>query len=148
MTYYPDLSSYSHFPLSFEIRRTSFNVGWLSISEFYPIGDTPEPFHTKLLELCATARVHDTMGYHFCEFCENDNQDAITRVRYADKELWLGNGEIWSIGKASLYVAPTLIYHYVTAHNYRPPDKYIESVLTTTPESEEYRDLLTCLKDE
>lgn len=41
----------------------------------------------------------------------------------------LGQAEIRVAGGDLIYAAPTLIYHYVEAHDYRPPVEFIERVL-------------------
>ena len=33
-----------------------------------------------------------------------------------------------------VYAAPTLIWHYVTEHGYRPPDEFIDAVLADDPD--------------
>ncbi len=39
----------------------------------------------------------------------------------------------------TVYAAPDLIYHYVVAHHYRPPDEFIQAVMETPlPGSQEY----------
>jgi DNA gyrase inhibitor GyrI len=35
------------------------------------------------------------------------------------------------------FVAPTLIYHYVEAHGYFPPEAFIEAVMQDNPENAE-----------
>jgi hypothetical protein len=58
------------------------------------------------------------------------------------QKIDLGNGEIRVIGASAIYAAPTLIYHYVVAHSYQPPEEFIEAVLTSLPQaSEEYSTL-------
>ena len=48
---------------------------------------------------------------------------------YDRKHGLLGNGEIHVPGKDHLiYVAPRLVVHYVTKHNYMPPAEYISAV--------------------
>jgi hypothetical protein len=43
----------------------------------------------------------------------------------------MGNGEIRVPGLSGVvYVAPVLVAHYVEAHNYRPPDEFIQAVLS------------------
>jgi hypothetical protein len=32
-------------------------------------------------------------------------------------------------GSGKVYAAPTLVHHYVVAHDYRPPDEFIAAVL-------------------
>ncbi len=142
MVYYPDLTPLPYPPPESETAFTPLAVGWLSKPATYTTGDTLEAFPAKLLELCAKATVRGTLGYHFCEFCGNEVQNVITQVQYADEKLHLGNGQIWTVGKSALYAAPTLIYHYVTVHGYRPPDEYIDSVLATDIDSAAYRSLV------
>ncbi|WP_338285215.1 hypothetical protein [Luteolibacter sp. LG18] len=46
----------------------------------------------------------------------------------------LGNGEIRVRGADGvIYGAPTLIYHYVVAHDYLPPAAFIEAVCRWEP---------------
>lgn len=46
------------------------------------------------------------------------------------EESILGSAEIRvGLPGGRWYAAPNLVYHYVTAHNYRPPDEFIEAVL-------------------
>jgi hypothetical protein len=41
-----------------------------------------------------------------------------------------GNGQIRVLSKkGNLYAAPTLVYHCVTQHGYRPPKEFIEAVV-------------------
>jgi hypothetical protein len=142
MVYHPDLTPFPYFSSGIYAKLPPLAVGWLSAAETFSTGETPETFQAKLLELCADATIRHTLGYHFCEFCGNETQYVITVAQTAGKNLRLGNGEIWTIGKSALYAAPTLIYHYVTAHEYRPPDDYIESVLATGIDSAAYHDFL------
>jgi hypothetical protein len=46
--------------------------------------------------------------------------------------LSLGSAEIRVPGSGGrIYAAPDLIYHYVEAHGYRPPDEFVEAVMAT-----------------
>ena len=43
--------------------------------------------------------------------------------------LPLGNAEIIVFGqRGKIYVAPNMIYHYVTAHHYKPPDEFVQAL--------------------
>jgi len=43
-----------------------------------------------------------------------------------DEEVALGDAEIRVLGRNDrVFAAPNLIYHYVTAHGYRPPDEFL-----------------------
>jgi len=42
----------------------------------------------------------------------------------------LGHAEIWVEREDGTQIAaPNLVYHYVTEHQYRPPDYFIDAVL-------------------
>ena len=67
-------------------------------------------------------------------------------ARYGKQAHWcgIGDGEICVTGKVAVYAAPTLIYHYVVEHQYRPPDEFINTVLSgTQPGTEEHKNLLS-----
>jgi hypothetical protein len=50
-------------------------------------------------------------------------------AEHRGRRLWLGNGEIRiPDGPTAMFAAPTLIWHYVEAHGYRPPDRFIAAV--------------------
>lgn len=40
----------------------------------------------------------------------------------------LGDAEIDVTGHDKVYVCPTLIYHYILRHGYRPPAEFLEAV--------------------
>ena len=55
------------------------------------------------------------MGLHTCEFCN----------RYSSTgSFGVPNGDI-------LFVAPTMIAHYVERHQYAPPEEFIRAVLSS-----------------
>jgi len=40
------------------------------------------------------------------------------------QRIYLGHAEIWIFGKhGRVYKAPNMLYHYVTVHNYQPPEE-------------------------
>jgi hypothetical protein len=42
-------------------------------------------------------------------------------------------------GHGHIYAAPTLIYHYVEAHHYKPPDEFLQALREgPRPPSQEY----------
>lgn len=40
----------------------------------------------------------------------------------------LGDGEIDVAGSDKVYACPTLIYHYILRHGYRPPAEFVDAV--------------------
>lgn len=117
--YYPDLSRYVY--LGGE--RNTFNVGWLDNTHPYPIGEVPEQFIERLFT-CLSITVKLTFGGHKCELCNDEVWGEEIRV--------LGSNGI-------VYAAPTMIYHYVVDHHYRPPQEFIQAVLDgPLADTEEY----------
>ena len=51
------------------------------------------------------------------------------RALIGDNEITLGNGEIQIAGEGNtVYVAPTMIVHYIMDHHYVPPEAFIEAL--------------------
>jgi hypothetical protein len=112
MPWFPDLSPYVY--TAFALPGT-VNVGWLAGQ--FPSGPTPVAFRERLVALCREAVVNRMAGVHLCPFCA-----AAT-----------GSGEIHVAGTCGrVFAAPMLVAHYVTAHDYRPPEEFIEAVSNGT----------------
>jgi len=96
-------------------------VGWLSKDHPFSKGQVSPLFLDKLEALCENPiMLH--RGFHVCEFC---NAKEIDIGNWAK----LGNGHIKvPINKISSYWAPTMIHHYVSAHQYLPPRGLISAV--------------------
>ncbi len=116
MTYFVDLSVYTY---GFgDPQSDVVNVGWLDNSHPFPEADTPPDFRAALSKICEKSRrssLMDYCGVHECEIC--------------------GDGccgkEIEIPGKNGItYIAPDMIDHYVIAHRYKPPQEFIEAVLS------------------
>ena len=134
--FFPDLSPYEHsWPGEYEAAYCGLpvkSIGWLSGDHAFPTGDVPEELPRRLLHLCAT-QLHRNpslrmMGSHNCEFCLNSQPGAAVDVPGRGR-IHLGSDEIRVGGPDCTYAAPNLIYHYVTAHRYRPPDEFMAAVL-------------------
>ena len=123
MAYFADLSPY-HF-LEMQSRAALLNIGWLDTLRFRR-GPTPP----GLLERIAVATPllrNPTRGIHACEGCGGEH---VTEVLAGDKVL-LGMSEVWfpSPMDETVYIAPSLLFHYVRRHGYLPPEAFCEAVL-------------------
>jgi hypothetical protein len=127
MSYRPDLSP---FPSKEESRlgMQPLAVGWLSANKPYPTGNVPVGFAEALLALCADA--NSLPGNRRDAWCElsRDCPRPVTPLEYQGLPVTFA-GQIRVIGPEDIFAAPALIYHYVTAHNYRPPAVFVEAVL-------------------
>lgn len=109
--YYLDLSRYAYFGHE----PNTYNVGWLDATHPYPTGHVPTEFVERLHSFLEIT-VRPMFGSHLCELCHNTSWTKEIRV--------FGQGEI-------VYAAPAMIYHYVVDHHYRPPEEFIQAVLTS-----------------
>lgn len=143
MAYYKDLTPYEYFASHEKSDIPVLDVGWLEGDDF-DRGETSREFKDHLFQFCQDANiVLIARGFHECPYCRktwiNDHPD------YGNNAHWMsvGDGEIRVIGKSVLYAAPALVYHYVVANNYRPPQGFIDAVLNgPQPGSDEYSAVL------
>jgi len=145
MTFQPDgsISTYGNPPDGL------LAAGWLSTG--YPfvqglIGDPGdhELFCDRLFKACRLNVVAKMRGYHMCEFCQEEvardstypSGRQVPEMRVEERngvKVWIGNGEVRVTATAGMrWTAPTLIYHYVVAHGYRPPSGFVDGVLRGT----------------
>ncbi len=152
MTYFQDLTPYSYSERDKELGLLSLNIGWLAGQQPFSRGETPQEFRTQLFQFCLDENlVHIYRGFHECEICNLPSREWAERRHsiYGDKAEFasIGDGEIRVIGESAIYAAPALIYHYVVDHEYKPPDDFIQAVMTgPQPGSEAHRALLENLR--
>jgi hypothetical protein len=95
-------------------------VGWLDPDRLFATGPTSPEFRRKLRRLCEFP-VRKMRGFHECKICTTG------AIR--------GNGEIHVSGRAGeIFVAPSMISHYVDVHNYRPPESFVVAVESVVDE--------------
>lgn len=132
MTHYRDGTEYEF--LDNVESGTAQNIGWLDAAGVYTTGKVSEEFIARLSVLCSRG-VYRTRGYHTCNLCprrEHDKWPSPTVVCGPDGEYAVGSSEIRVVGiDGERYAAPDMVIHYVVDHGYRPPDRFIDAVLTT-----------------
>jgi hypothetical protein len=122
--------------------KTFLNVGWLDSGHGFKKARLPEnPRNSEFLNnlaLYVQRPVITHRGFHECDFCPK-RKYPIPEV-HKGQRLKLGAGIFAVFGEGKkVFVSPTLIFHYVVAHNYQPPDEFIQAVLTQPlPGSPEY----------
>ncbi len=125
-------------------------VGWLQRESPYRLGTLDSRVMRRLFDFVETEwsgpRAH-MLGYHACDLCPNAQQRAGTLVVWRQPRLlgtWktrkavVGGSELYVPGQDCVYVAPSMILHFVLAHGYGPPPEFSEAVLASpdlgTPE--------------
>jgi len=125
MAYFKDLTRYEYSKDPFKCAGELYNIGWLERCAPYPNGVVAPELTEKLLALCKFP-VNRYRGWHGCHFC----REYPIRIADSEGEFSLGDGEIRvpAVGGTLTYVAPNLIYHYVIAHQYLPPDVFLDAL--------------------
>lgn len=125
MTYFKDLTRYEYSKDPFKCAGGLYNVGWLGRWAPYPKGFVAPELTEKLLALCKFP-VNRYRGWHRCRFCK----EYPVRITDSEGEFCFGDGEIRVPAKDDkvTFVAPNLIYHYVAAHLYLPPDVFLDAL--------------------
>jgi hypothetical protein len=117
-------------------------VGWLRRNQDFATGKTSAEFRTKLLPFChPEATVCANPKPMTCPLC-----GKTVEIEMDGDTVVLGSAEIRVIGDEDIYAAPDLIFHYVTAHQYKPPTEFVQAVLHgPDPDSAEFRALINAL---
>lgn len=140
MTYFEDLSEYTYSETDIvstdggyverQPRYRRLNVGWLDAPHPVPTGEVPEWLPDKLLDLAAGPLVNATRGFHLCTYCDSFDWARLT-VPHGAGTVSMGHAELRVPGEGQVvYAAPTLIWHYVSEHGYRPPAPFIDALKT------------------
>jgi hypothetical protein len=133
-------------------------VGWLGWSHPFPEREVSPQFFEHLCSLLVDPwDPHQFRGYHECEVCPGeweippgpDPGEAVDPIERAmrihgmrkaqpsepvpivvgDRVLDMGRQNLFVPGVDCVYVAPSLIAHYIQAHRYSPPNEFVDAVL-------------------
>ncbi|WP_299193970.1 hypothetical protein [uncultured Erythrobacter sp.] len=131
MTYFPDFAEYEYeTPKPLRGVRT---IGWLDAAhEFqkaHPSDEVLQRLQTVMSER-VTSNIHASLirGTMPCPICG---------VRdYPHPELLVGSTEIWlPDNDGGYFAAPSMIYHFISAHNYAPPKEFLDALFGFEPAS-------------
>lgn len=111
------------------------NVGWLSLGHDFPMMQPTEEILDLIWKHCKIS-VQQTRGIHRCEFCSG----PVGNTERHGERLVLGSAEIRVFSNHGYtYAAPNLIYHYISVHQYKPPDEFLLALARgPRPPSPEY----------
>lgn len=118
--YYPDLGTICQVASGPRVRA----IGWLAAGEDFTRGAVDLRVANKLDLLAEDGWMHVAMpGPHECELCDGGRSAANVLVP----------------GDGVLFVAPAMVTHYMTVHEYLPPAAFRSSVLRCPdPRSDAY----------
>jgi hypothetical protein len=149
--FYEDLSPCMYVSPSLAEGEKLTAVGWLAWGHPYTLRQLqlPETRFGQLLRLLVGPwEPLCFMGSHECEFCpvEPPYLEVYYRRHRIERDglvVHFGATNVYVPGEGCVYVAPSMIAHYVDVHSYEPPAVFWEAVMNC-PEmgSETYRQAL------
>lgn len=132
--HYPDLSPIWR-PES-EVAPRLRAVGWIEPGQDYRLGEVGAEFVGKLVDLLVNPwQPAIAMGRHRCGFCRLTGGPGSFHLpgRAGESAPQIGASNLWLPADGFLFVAPSLILHYMDAHGYSPPDEFQTAVLACPP---------------
>jgi len=107
-------------------------VGWLSREHEYARGPVSDAFVKSLLSALKNPwQPAYSAGRHRCEFCRITGGPS--ELRHDSLTISMGASNLYVPGRGVVFVAPSLIAHYVDAHEYAPPTAFQEAVKECPP---------------
>jgi hypothetical protein len=126
VAYFPDLSEYSYLGVSAG-DAPLINVGWLARGHLFPTSHPPDAALIDALLRLSLRPAELCRGFHVCDICAETTGPLC--VEAFGRPIVLGNGEVRVEGDGVVYVAPTLVAHYVAAHEYAPPPAFAAAAI-------------------
>jgi hypothetical protein len=129
MAHYVDLEPCDYIRFNPARRHLAISVGWLESAFEYSRGAVPSHFVDRLARITEINPGHPEMvmcGWHDCEFEHSARPDGST---ISDPQFPSSSKrELYIPFKGCLFVSPENIGHYITVHNYTPPEQFIEAI--------------------
>jgi hypothetical protein len=128
MAYFKDLSNCEYWE---HWEKKPLAVGWLdSYHEFTKGPVDPEFFATLHEMLRKPWQPAMCLGMHSCEFCSFSSGPCT--ITFNGTKVIVGEKNLFLPYESKIYVAPSLIAHYIESHNYQPPLDFQKAVLAGT----------------
>ena len=125
MLYYEDLKP---FPFDSGDAAEKFRaVGWLDREHPYNRGEIDSDIARKLGQLLRDPwQPAESPGFAPCELCRLSKGPF--EITFSDMTIKVGTRRIYVPGEGVIYVAPSMILHFIDAHEYCPPSAFQDAV--------------------
>lgn len=130
MSHFDDLSPNSYFGRWEDVL---ISVGWLDGSADYPHGAVSLDFFRALVRLLLDPWQPGVFaGRAPCSLCQfSDGPGTLT---FEGNRIQLGSANLFVPSpQGKVFVAPSLVAHYIDAHGYAPPEEFQKAVLECPP---------------
>jgi hypothetical protein len=135
MTHFKDFSVCTYFDANDWLCRL-IAVGWIEKGEPFEKGEVNDSIVKRLILLREEfSTVFPSLifrGLHSCSICSISDL-AGAMLEHSNVNLFIPH-------RGFVFVAPACVDHYISVHNYLPPESFIESLLACpSPSSIDYR---------
>jgi hypothetical protein len=141
MSWFDDLSPCDYFGSTHAARCKA--VGWLEDGRDFRRGKADPRFVHKLVLLFGEPNPLERLtDPHYCSLCAFSRGPSEFHLFQSPgmPSVPMGNRNLFVPGDGFLYIAPSLVLHYIDAHQYLPPEEFIKAVLECPPiRSQEYQ---------
>lgn len=132
MAWYADLGPIDYFPV--EDSTCLRAVGWLEPEHPFPTGETSRDDFRRICELLvAPWQPLVGGGSHPCRLCQHSG--GPTSLQLDGMQVVMGLANVFVPAVDVVFVAPSLIAHYIDAHRYAPPAELLAAVRVCPPMS-------------
>ena len=112
--------------------ETAAFVGWLDAKHRYEKGVVDEALYSRLFDVVRRSR-RLFRGKHPCVFC-SPNPFANITAEKGDERLTVGSGQaLIRTSDGQAYFVPDMICHYIAAHEYQPPQEFLDAIKAMEP---------------
>ena len=126
MAHFADLTPCDYFTPQHDGKLLA--VGWLARMRRYSRAEVSADVITRLHELLVSPwQPGAFLGWHDCPFCRISTGPQ--RITLDNVAVDLGVNNLFIPTSDVVYVAPSLILHYIDAHEYSPPQPFCDAVL-------------------
>jgi hypothetical protein len=128
VAYFDDMTPCTYFD-RWQDRLTA--VGWLAPGRAYQKGEVSEEFFSALVMMLKKPwQPFVAAGYEPCRFCRFSRGTA--KLRYLDTEISIGSNNLFVPDDRQVFVAPSMIAHYIDSHEYQPPLEFQSAVVRSS----------------
>ena len=132
VTYYEDMAVFEVAGQSQSSGWPLIAVGWLDPAHSFTGGDVSPDFFQKLVELLVEPwQPALAAGAQRCLFCRFTGGPA--DLSYRGTTIKVGSTNLFVPVEQQVFVAPSLVAHYIDAHGYVPPTEFQEAVKGCPP---------------
>lgn len=130
MTWYPDLDRCDYFRL--EDVSSLRAIAWLERGHPFSEGEVDDELLASLFEMAANPwQPVLLLGWHDCSLC--DDRDGPGSFSLGERRVTIGIANIFVPDRDVVFVAPSMILHYIAVHQYQPPRQFLEAVKRCPP---------------